>query len=105
MRKLISLNETDTAHAETLMSELHSYSFSELFRALMVFYDQNKKRPAGRPKGEPDGTEEDDVNKYVHPDKDTKGPYSFNEIAAYCQMNKLAPPDRSKLKIHPDYKS
>lgn len=112
MRKLLTLSDAQYEHiVEIMKTTTPIESFSEFIRYLVVFYEQNQKRPAGRPKttraDEDDDTpDEDDVPMYQNPDKNTTSPYSFNDLVVWYEANpsRGEMPARGDLVIHKQWK-
>mgnify|MGYP001578258911 FL=1 len=111
MHKLITLSDQQYETAVEVMKTTRIESFSEFFRFLVLFYEQNQKRPAGRPKttraDEDDDTpDEDDVPMYQNPDKNTTSPYSFNDLVVWYEANpsRGEMPARADLVIHKQWK-
>lgn len=103
MHKLITLSDAQYENAVELMKSTRIESFSEFFRFLILFYEQNQKRPTGRPKVTRADPEEydDDVPMYKVPDKHTTSPYSYNEMVAWYEAHpeEGAMPDRKYLQL------
>ncbi len=113
MHKLITLSDKQYAHIKALMDTTRHDSFSEFIRYLVLFYEDNQKRPAGRPRlAEQDGVsappenDEDDVEKYKVPDKHTTSMYSYNDLRSWYDAHPEAGamPARQDLVIHARYK-
>ncbi len=110
MHKLITLSDAQYENAVDVMKTTRIESFSEFFRFLVLFYEQNQKRPAGRPRASDapasDATTEDDIEMYKVPDKFTTSPYSYNDLVAWYDTHpeEGTIPDRDNLIIHPSYK-
>ena len=110
MHKLLTLSDAQYENAVDVMKTTRIESFSEFFRFLVLFYEQNQKRPTGRPRSarEDDADEEDldNIEMYKVPDKHTTSPYSYNDLVAWYQAHPDAGPmpARKDLIIHPSYK-
>ncbi len=113
MHKLLTLSDKQYARMQELMGATRHESFSEFIRYLVLFYEDNMKRPAGRPRmtdrEELDFSpknEEDDIEKYRVPDKHTTSMYSYNDLKAWYDANPSAGPmpARQDLVIHKGYK-
>lgn len=114
-RKLISLTDQQYELMQRLMKETYQGSASGFFVYLMVSYEQNQKRPPGRPRSttnrEDDATppsqlDPDDIEMYKVPDKFTTSPYSYNDLVAWYEAHPEAGtiPARENLTIHKDFK-
>ena len=93
------------------MADRDIESLSGLLHYLVLFYEDNMKRPAGRPRmtdREDDAHEDDvdDIEKYRVPDKFTTSAYSYNDLKGWYDLHPEAGamPARSDLVIHKSYK-
>ena len=108
MHKLITLSDQQYENAVEVMKMTRIESFSEFFRFLVLFYEQNQKRPLGRPRSKKDDTddEDDQIEKYAAPDYPRNASrYSYAGLVAYYDYDKRRGPmpTRSSLQIHPDW--
>ncbi len=114
MKKLVTFNEKQGELYEQLMEDTYQSSPSAFFVYLMLFYQQNQKRAPGRPRNQTDrdddapnsNDDEDTIEKYRNPDKNTTSPYSYNDLVSWYDYHPEAGPmpARSDLIIHPSYK-
>lgn len=93
MHKLITLSDAQYENAVEVMKTTRIESFSEFFRHLVLFYEQNQRRSPGRPKGSTED-QEDDTTLYTHPDKHVTEPYTRDELDAYYDFNKVPQENR-----------
>lgn len=105
MHKLITLTDEQYGAVRRLQEETRLNSFSQLVNYLVLFYEQNQKRPSGRPKmKEDDANSDDDEEKYQAPDyPKNQNKYSYNGLLEWYAYDKRrgAMPPRSDLKLHP----
>lgn len=109
MHKLLTFSEPQYEKIREVMKTTRHESFSEFVRYLVLFYEENQKRPPGRPKQtdrEEDEPSSDDTPKYKVPDKFTTSAYSYNDMVAWYDAHPEAGPmpARDDLVIHKSYK-
>jgi len=100
-RKLITLTESQNELLVRMMAEMYHSSASAFVIALMYEHEQAKRRTPGRPKGtsKDDEADDDDIQ-YVHPDKFVQMPYTYSELEAWAEKNKVKVPSRDSLKLY-----
>ena len=108
MRKLLTLSDEQLEYIEKLMKTTPIESLSEFVRFLAFFYEQNQKRPLGRPRSKEDDVDDkdDQIEKYAAPDYPRNASrYSYAGLVAYYDYDKRRGPmpARSSLQIHPDW--
>lgn len=105
MRKIITLSQEKLELAQELMKETLTDSLSQLFSALMLSYQQNKKRPPGRPRTKEEESEEDTTTLYKAADwPDNRNGYTLDELREwYAYDHRRGPmPPVEELERHPD---